>query len=180
MIKATWRGGDGKKGIVLLVTVIFMSVMLAFGLALASLAYKQSVLSSGATQSLSAFYAADAALECTLYADQRLGAFLHSSFTGNPNAAVLMNHIAVACDGDVINDGTSVPTATWNATRLMVYGRISFNNGKGCADITIFKHTTPQSDGHLAYLFSTGYNVGCGAISTAGARVVVRGISLKY
>ena len=47
-----------KRGIALLVTLIFMSVMLAFGLTLASLAYKQAVLASNATKSQQAFFAA--------------------------------------------------------------------------------------------------------------------------
>ena len=76
-----------KKGIALLVTVIFMSVMLAFGVTLASLAYKQSVLASTASLSQVAFFAADAALECALYADQRQGPSIYPPYT-TPSQAV--------------------------------------------------------------------------------------------
>src|SRR5580658_7382511 len=59
-----------QRGFALLIAVIFMSVMLSFGLALGALAYKQEVLASSAVESQYAFYAADAGLECALYADQ--------------------------------------------------------------------------------------------------------------
>ena len=51
-----------QRGFALLIAIIFMSVMLSFGLALGSLAYKQQVLASSAIQSQYAFYAADSAL----------------------------------------------------------------------------------------------------------------------
>src|SRR3989344_813921 len=90
-----------KRGIALLVTVIFMSAMLAFGLALSSLAYKQSVLASTAIQSQVAFFAADGALEGTLYADQQRGAYFYSDYseTNLPDAGTLAQYAADACDG---------------------------------------------------------------------------------
>ena len=93
-----------KKGIALLVTVIFMSVMLAFGVTLASLAYKQSVLASTAAQSQTAFFAADAALECALYADQRQGAYIYATYSANLTQSqvdTLASYAATACDGVV-------------------------------------------------------------------------------
>src|ERR1043166_6855304 len=62
---------NAQRGFTLLVAVIFMSVMLSFGLALGALGYKQLTLASIAIESTYAFYAADAALECALYADQQ-------------------------------------------------------------------------------------------------------------
>src|SRR3989344_5641097 len=58
------------RGFALLVAVIFMSVMLSFGLSLGSLAYKQTVLTASAIESQYAFYVADSALECALLADK--------------------------------------------------------------------------------------------------------------
>ena len=60
-----------QRGFALLVAVVFMSVMLSFGLALGSLSYKQQVLAGASVQSQYAFYAADAGLECALYEDQK-------------------------------------------------------------------------------------------------------------
>ncbi|MCX6787231.1 MAG: pilus assembly PilX N-terminal domain-containing protein [Candidatus Kaiserbacteria bacterium] len=60
-----------KNGFALIIAVIFMTVMLTLGLTMSSLGYKQELLASTAIQSQYAFYAADAALECVLYIDQK-------------------------------------------------------------------------------------------------------------
>src|SRR3989344_4131769 len=62
--KSLARGSS--RGFALLIAVIFVSVVLALGLSLGSLGYKQQILASGGIQSQYAFYAADAALECAL------------------------------------------------------------------------------------------------------------------
>ncbi|MBU6321365.1 MAG: pilus assembly PilX N-terminal domain-containing protein [Patescibacteria group bacterium] len=169
-----------RRGIALLVTVIFMAVMVSFGLALASLAYKQSVLASDATLSQDAFYAADAALECALYADQQEGAYVYSDYSAanEPNPGTIAGYAAAACDGSV----SGSPSASWTAGAsgaLTVTERIALNGGASCADVTIYKYLNPLSDGHRAFIFAEGYNTSCAAI-TAGGRVVSRGIYEKY
>lgn len=171
-----------KKGIALLITVIFMSVMLSFGLALASLAYKQSVLASDATLSQTAFYAADAALECALYADQQQGDYLYTDYSDShqPDPSTIAQYAASACDGSVSD--TFVPTARWTSGatgRLSVTERLSFNDGASCANVTIYKYVNPLPDGHRAFIFSEGYNTPCSALTGTG-RVVARGIYEKY
>ncbi len=82
-----------------------MSVMLAFGLALGSLSYKQQVLASSAVESQYAFYAADAGLECGLYADQQQNLFAYPQ--SNPPAAptaVCDNISAVFFIEDVVRE----------------------------------------------------------------------------
>ena len=71
-----------------------MSVMLSFGLALGSLGYKQQVLASGAIASQYAFYVADTALECVLYADQQQGLFAYEKYDGKPKS--------MTCDGTTV------------------------------------------------------------------------------
>src|SRR5450759_3445707 len=105
------------RGFALLIAVIFMSVMLSFGLALGSLGYKQQVLASGAIESQYAFYAADAALECALYADQQLGTFTYQS---SPAPAP-----PLSCGSATTVPGTPTrPTGKW----ILTY-RLSYDNG---------------------------------------------------
>ena len=174
------EAGNAKRGIALLVTLIFMSVMLAFGLTLASLSYKQSVLASSAIESQYAFYAADAglecalhdaALECVLYADQRQQAFTYSthSRTNQPNATVCNSVVA------------TITSYTYTGTQLTLIERISLDGGIHCADMTIYKKAGPDASGYTTYLFAQGYNTSCATVADPGnARVASRGINARY
>lgn len=155
-----------QRGFALLIAIIFMSVMLAFGLALGSIAYKQQVLAASSVQSQYAFYAADAALECALYADQKLGLFMYPS--SNPSSAP-----PITCDGTP----SLSETHTWSPEDWSVTYRVSLDSDKRCADVTIFK---PNGLG-TNYIFSQGYDVACSVIESPGsARFVARGINIWY
>lgn len=147
-------------GFVLLIAVIFMSVMLTLGLALGSLGYKQSILASSAVESASAFYAADAALECALIADQQ-----NNFFTNPPMGA------SFACNGQ----NFSVSTTTVSS-RLRSVIRVTLGAPARCADITVYKSVSTGS----AYLFSQGYSVSCADVNAGNVRFVSRGISSHY
>ncbi len=158
-----------KRGIALLVSLIFMSVMLALGLTLASLGYKQSVLASNATQSQYAFYAADAALECALYADQQQQAFIYTAHdaVNKPNPTI--------CDGIAATE-ISYTYSTGPTGRLAYVERMSLDNTTRCADVTIYK----LSDGR-SFLFAQGYDVSCAVVATPnGARISSRGLDARY
>jgi Tfp pilus assembly protein PilX len=171
----SWKLEAGKKrGFALLVAVIFMSVMLSFGLALGSLGYKQQVLASSATESQYAFYAADAALECALYADQRQNLFDYSSHDAarRPNSIV--------CDGA---PATELSYSYSAGVRLVVSERLSLDSTTSrprCADVTIYK-PAPGS-GLNTYIFSQGYDVSCATMNNlpSNARFVSRGIQAHY
>lgn len=163
---------QNNRGFALLVAVIFMSVMLAFGLALASLSYKQQVLASSAIQSQYAFYAADAGLECALYADQEQALFTYPTTT--PSSAPKMK-----CDGADASYHPSYPTgvASYTATQWIVAERVSLDSNKRCADVTIVKVSGTGTN----YIFSQGYDVPCTTVaSPSGARFVARGINVRY
>jgi hypothetical protein len=155
-----------------LIAVIFMSVMLAFGLALGSLSYKQQVLASSAVASQYAFYAADAALECTLYADQHDNTFDYN----NPSYTPFVGPGAIIC-------GDSGPTLStdyhYDSEGLMVAYRLKLDGDTRCADVTVYKDN-PASPG-FAHLFAQGYDVPCATLGAgSGARVVTRGINVQY
>jgi hypothetical protein len=165
-------GSKANRGFTLLIAIIFMSVMLSFGLALGSLAYKQQVLASGAIESQYAFYAADAGLECALYADQQKNLFDYVSHSASLHPQLITT---VTC-----ND--SPPYATELSysygTTLMVKERLSLDAGKRCVDVAIYK---PAQGAGITYLFSQGYDVSCGTVTRPnGARFVSRGLNAHY
>jgi len=161
-----------KNGFALLIAIIFMSVVLSLGVALGALGYKQQVLASGATESQYSFYVADAALECTLYADQQQNLFIYALHDGNnpPNL--------ITCD----NEPATQLNYDYNATRLYVSERFSLDSNTRCADVTIYKYKNPQPPtGLTTYIFSQGYDVPCSTVnSPEGARFVSRGINAHY
>lgn len=159
-----------QRGFALLVAIIFMSVMLTFGLTLASLSYKQQVLASNAIQSQYAFYVADAALECALYADQQLNLFAYP-------ASAPATAPKIVCDGVAEPYSSDVPILT--PSYLIVKESLSLDAGLHCADVTVYK-SAPGS-GLKTYLFSQGYDVPCATVKTPnGARFAARGLKVHY
>lgn len=159
-----------ERGFALLVAIIFMSVMLSFGLALGALGYKQQVLASSATASQYAFYAADAALECALYADQQLNLFDYTSHSA-------LNHPSlIACSGATATE----QSYSYGAT-MIIKEQIVLDGDTPrprCADVTIYK---PAPGTGMTYLFAQGYDTSCTTVnSSGGARFVSRGISAHY
>ncbi len=162
-----------KRGFALLIAVIFMSVMLTFGLALSSLSYKQQILASSAVESQYAFYAADTAAECALYADEQLGLFAYANHA-SPGT--------LSCGGDIQVIGSGPGTNCYNqpscSNQWVSSTRLSLDSGTHCADVTVYK---PASSG-TTYLFSQGYDVSCAAVSSSAgtARFVSRGLKASY
>jgi len=164
----------GKRGFVILVAAIFMSVMLAFGLALASISYKQQVLASSSIESQYAFYAADAGLECALYADQKQDLFnyvAHSAINP-PNM--------VTCD----NTPATQSSYSYSAMQLVMSQRLSLDSGTRCVDVTVYKPNPANVPPAIVstYIFSQGYDVSCAVVESpqTGARTVSRGINVRY
>ncbi len=145
-----------------------MSVMLAFGLALGSLAYKQEVLASSALESQYAFYAADAALECALMADQQYDIFAYPSSQNAPAPAP-------TCEA---SSPISATVLSHTAKQWAVALRYDLDRSTRCADVTVYK---PASASGTTYLFSQGYDVSCATVANpSGARFSSRGIFARY
>lgn len=166
---------NNSRGFALLITVIFMSVMLTFGLALGSLGYKQQVLASSAIGSQYAFYAADAALECALYADQQDNAFAYNEDFGEVPLSLF------SCDNSVPNISTRTLTQIGSAAVEIFKYRFPIDSGKRCADVTIYKYSVAQPDDLTTYIFSQGYDVSCATIASQDeVRFASRGLSAYY
>jgi len=158
-------------GFTLLIAAIFMSVMLSFGIALASLGYKQQVLASLAIESQYAFYAANSAFECALWADLQQGLFTSDAM---PSTEPEINALKITCDGSLSDSVTVSP----NGDGWIIKERLSLDGGKRCADVDVYEFpaTTADLDGSRTEIFSQGYNVPCSAVDSGDARVVSRGI----
>lgn len=162
------------KGFALFIAVVFMSVMLTFGIVLSSLGYKQQNIAVSATESQDAFYAADAAIECALYADQRLNLFAFDPgwSPSSPPSSVP----AMSCGGATATASILVLGSTaWNLRE-----RVVLNGGASCADVVISK---PEAGSltESTYIFSVGYNAPCAIVDSPGAyRLVARGLHTNY
>jgi len=145
-----------------------MSVMLSFGLALASLGYKQAVLASSALESQYAFYVADAALECVLNADQQQALFM---YTSNMSATAPL----MTCDGLA---PISATVLSHTLSEWVITSRLSLDTGRHCADVTVYK---PAPGTGTTYLYSQGYNVPCSVVASPnGTRFASRGLKASY
>ncbi len=164
-----------QQGFALLIAVIFMAVMLSLGVALGSLGYKQETLASTGVESQYAFYAADAALECILYYDQRENSFAYQPPNPPPSQP------SVECDGapPVSSSIVAENLSYWELTY-----RFLLDNNTGnprCADVTIYKYATALPNGITTYIFSQGYNVACNTVTNSnGVNFVSSGLDSHY
>ena len=154
------------RGVALLMAVIFTSVVLALSLLIGNLAYKQAIISNTASGAVKAFYAADAALECVLYADQQQGLLDGTQGVSTTCGPVTMNILLVY--NNLVHAG---------GVRIDVPAE---NNKTYCADVYYYKYDKPDEvSGNRAYLMSTGYDVPCAALDTA-SYYTSRGVEAIY
>ena len=150
-----------KRGFTLLIAVILASVALALGLVLVDIAYKQTVLSSTSRQSQSAFYNADAALECALYHDQQ-----QDFFGGNPfdlaNSEVTCNELPVTFA--VVRSGSAPIETTFT---------IPCEEGGASASVTVWKNNSGADEN---IIYATGFNT----CDTTNERRIERGLKVTY
>ncbi len=167
-IKMFFPNKKSESGIALLIAVIFTSVVLMIGLTLGSLGYKQVLLASTEEASQNAFYAADAALECVLYADQQQVAF-QGGTGGLPGGSIKCNGSNVTFSAPTVSTQGSF---SWNKY-VMKMNNLGSNI---CAKVVVYK-TQSTDTGNTTYLFSSGYdNANCDTSS----RATVRGIDMQY
>jgi Tfp pilus assembly protein PilE len=145
-----------QRGFTLLIAVVLTSVLLAVGLALLDIAYKQVVLSSTARQSQTAFYTADSALECALYWDQKQNAFSYTTPL-----------TSITCSGKTIAVTSSVSSGVRTSTLS-----VPCETGAGTAAlVTVTKDTIGATR-----LYASGFNT-CNA---SDPRRLERGLLAVY
>lgn len=151
-----------ESGIALFIAIIFASVVLLIGLTMASFGYKQVILSSTELASQKAYYVADSAMECALYADQQQSAFAPSS-----------GITSIYCGGT--NPFTEITSGGY---RKYTIGNIKTINPGVCADVVVYKEIKSP---YTTYIFSTGYyNIDQKNSCSVNTHTTVKGISIKY
>lgn len=151
------------RGMTLLISIIFASVVLTVSLALLDISYKQVILSSAVKQSQNAFYNADSAMECALYWDQQQNAF---SFIASP---FIVNGISCVNQQGTVKAITVTSTAI-GTTRTTTFS-IPCNVSGTQATVNVTKTSTGDTS-----LFATGYST----CSTTDPRRIERGLKANY
>jgi Tfp pilus assembly protein PilE len=141
-------------GFVILFTVLIASIILAIALGIASVSYREVLLSSTANDAEFSFFAADTGAECALYWDIQQSAF----------GATL---VTPSCGGAAVDmTSSSSPFKFRFATSTT-----------GCASVTVDK-----SDPTTTKIESLGYNATCNEVLTnpTNPRIVERAIRVTY
>jgi len=147
-----------RRGFALLIAIILTSVLLAVGIALLDIAYKQVLLASGSKNSQYAFYNADSGLECALYWDQKFNAFDYSA---------PMSSGSIKCSNVAVQ---SYATTKSGSTRTTTF-TLSCPGGGTSASISVYK----QSNG-TTNIYSNGYNT----CTVSSPNRIERGLKAQY
>jgi len=151
------------RGFTLLVSIILATVAVTLGVSLLDISYKQVVLSSTAKQSQYGFYAADSAMECALYWDQKFNAFRYTSPLPSSQIKCQGNSILAYSTG-TFGSGASQHRKTEFSVRC---GTGSTSNGK----VTVYKYTSGAT---------TMYANGFSSCLSSDPRRVERGLKVFY
>ncbi len=146
-----------QEGFVALFTVLLTSVLLAMAVGIASIALKEIVLSSSASDGNKAFYAADSGIECALYFDRQNPGF------GN--------------FGNGLRCNDHMPLMTAPAGPEIYIFKIPFGeNDELCADITVERGLTGLS--YQTRIESKGSNTPCDDLNNP--KRVERSVRVTY
>ncbi len=149
-------------GYALLFTIVVVSIMIAMASGISNSISKQIILSSTARDSQVAFYEADTAAECALYANSKGGGFVITTSMGSQ----------FPCGLDDTNSQVVLNVAeTFSGSQIYNFTPPSSQKG------TCFRFTMDESGGPTDTTADAyGYNI----CDTANKRSVERGIELIF
>jgi len=130
------------QGFAMLFTVLIISIILAIGLGISDITYKQTILSNLAQNSQYAFYQADSGVECGMYYDLTLGDF--------PRGTTADQAIPTLTCGN--NTLSLVPLQS--ADDHFVYNEVNANGNDACYSV-IFDKTDAEKNSVISRGFST-------------------------
>lgn len=188
------------KGFTLFVAVLVSSLVLAVGFSISNIVLKQIAISGAGGGSLSAFYAADSAIECALYWDRKKadGSIWESSPFGtstpvgfDPNIPASApqcgpnNEIkgwTQSCDNGICDSASVAATTTFS---------VDFKDpldarNLACASVSVNKWTEVSTGEERTTIISRGYNtdlINSGSVygcNLSRQRVVERGLMQTY
>lgn len=148
-----------QRGFAMLYTVVIISLILTISLSISNVSYKQTILSSLAKDSQTAFYQADAGAECGLYYDIVLNQFPRGTAVGGAPATI-------TCGTSVLD---LVPSES--STNYFVYRSLSAIQGTSCFTVVFDKVT----DATKATIDARGNNR-----CDVGPRQVERAVRVQY
>jgi hypothetical protein len=143
-----------KKGFVILFTVLIASITLTIALGIASVSYREVLLSATSKDAQYSFFAADTGAECALYWDIQQAAFSQTL-------------VIPSCGGQ--------PVEMLASSSPFVF---RFDTGPaGCALVTVDK-----DDPTTTKIESLGYNISCADLSAnpSNSRITERAIRVTY
>lgn len=161
-----------ESGFISLFTVLITSIILAMTIGIASITWKGLILTSLARDGATAFYAADAGVECILFNDLELAAFEFGNGIINCGDATINFSSSAFGDADIAfsfstDDGEFIQMSS------------------GCAQVTLTRTAGTDEFGNLLdpvnVIDSKGYSVSCEKlVSSDTSRIVQRAIRVSY
>lgn len=151
----------GQRGFVILFTILISAIILMIGLGIFSVATRETVLSGTAREAQASFYAADAGVECALYAQSLPG--------GGP----LIQGGSFDCGS---TGGIANSVSVSSISPFEFYVTIGSGADATCAHVTVFEAGTQR------HVISQGYNV-CtaqGQPNTKNPLLVERDLDTTY
>lgn len=158
------------RGFTLLISLVLTSVVLAVGVALLDIAYKQILLASSAKQSQYAFYNADSALECALFYDQKL----QPGQTATPFAYIAPadGEDFMECDNRSI---TGYATGISGGRRETTF-TLSCPSGGESGEVTVYKYNPSDQREDYTFIYANGFS----SCDADNQRSVERGVRASY
>jgi len=148
----------GERGFTLLFASLFSSLLLAIGIGIFNIVFKELILTASSKESQLAFYNADTGIECALYWDLRNSTFATSTRSNIPDEGILCASDDIATSWIVDPIGPNSAVTTFNLTT------------NSCATVTVTKSLNDTT------IESRGYNT----CDTSNPKRVERGIKVSY
>jgi len=150
---------NNQEGYAILFTVVIVSAISVITAGLSNTAYKQLILSSLAKDSQAAFYQADTASDCALYADRVLGATLP------PNITTVVTDLT--CGGQLSSSAINGSGYTISPKTI---------DSNPCFRITVTRDTSVAYPLTRTTISSKGYNI----CNTSNLRTVEREVLVNF
>lgn len=171
---------QNKKGIALFIAIIIVSAITLITFSIADIAFKEQILTYSGKDSKTAFYAADAGLECALFHDvKKTGFYFAQNSSSLQSGSIVCNQDGLTLTPTVTSDGISATTT------------FSFNiawpvedSSKSCAIVSVYKSLIGAGPDIHTRIEARGYNNTCGTDTAnqvdIGARNLERALEVSY
>lgn len=159
-------------GFVILFTILISSIIMVIGLGIFSIAIRESILSGSAREAQYAFYAADAGVECALYA-QTITPDTSNPFSGSGNS--------FECGSD---NGSPVTVTSVGPAPVFMFDVMVDRVARTCAHVTVMDGSVSTLGNPTRRILSQGYNL-CDPntskpVIPADPRLVERDLDTSY